>query len=157
MVLNKVSQATLVSAPHIDEQIRSRLVTHDVRYTKGRRRVITALAGAEGPRSAAELFDHMKEPLPLSSIYRSLAVLSDAGVVAPHHGAKGVTRYELAEWLQGHHHHLVCVRCGTVDDVELSGSLESTLEAVVADVVAGNGFSPSGHALEIDGICAACA
>ena len=145
-----------MSAPHIDEQVRSRLLTHDVRYTKGRRRLIEALAAAEGPRSAAELFEELQQSLPLSSLYRSLAVLADADVLAPHHGAKGVTRYELAEWLKGHHHHLVCTRCGTVDDVELTPALERTLETVVADVVGGNGFRPSGHALEIDGVCAEC-
>ncbi|MCI0543263.1 MAG: transcriptional repressor, partial [Actinobacteria bacterium] len=85
-------------------QIADRLAEREVRYTRGRRTLITALSKADGPRSAAELQGDLD--IPLSSIYRSLAVLEEAGVLDPHFGQRGVTRYELAEWLRGHHHHL---------------------------------------------------
>jgi Fur family ferric uptake transcriptional regulator len=140
-----------------ETQIRNRLATHDVRYTTGRRAVVAALARTEGPRSAAELHDDLDRAVPLSSLYRSLAVMSDAGVLAPHFGAKGVTRYELAEWIMGHHHHLVCSHCGAVDDVELPTELEKTLEELIGAAAQHGGFRASGHALEIDGLCGACA
>jgi len=82
--------------------------------------------------------------------------MSDAEVLSPHHGTKGITRYELAEWLMGHHHHLVCIDCGAVDDVELSGELEATLEQLVSQAAGAGDFTATGHALEIDGRCAAC-
>ncbi|HDH02805.1 MAG TPA: hypothetical protein ENH15_01000, partial [Actinobacteria bacterium] len=86
----------------------------------------------------------------------SLSVMADAGALAHHHGSKGVTRYELAEWLTGHHHHLVCVDCGTVDDIELSEDLETTLQNVVKRVAKSAGFAADGHTLEIDGLCTDC-
>jgi Fur family ferric uptake transcriptional regulator len=146
----------VVTSSQADQQIRTRLAEHDVRYTGGRRRVVEALALAEGPRSASELHDDLDGEVPISSLYRSLAVMTDAGVLTHHHGLKGVTRYELAEWLVGHHHHLVCVDCGAVDDVELSPPVEATLRSLVSEVVADRGFVATGHALEIDGRCPAC-
>ena len=140
----------------MEQQVRARLAEHDVRYTTGRRQVIAGLAAADGPRSAAELHEGMGRNLPVSSLYRSLAVMAGAGVLAHHHGAKGITRYELAEWLMGHHHHLVCGICGTVDDVELSEELEAALEQVVSRVAGSSGFMAAGHSLEIGGRCAQC-
>ncbi len=145
-----------MSTSHLEQQVRGRLAAHEVRYTAGRRRVIGALAAADGPRSAAELHDDLDRSVPLSSLYRSLSVMADAGVLDEHHGAKSITRYELAEWLVGHHHHLVCVSCGSVDDIELPAELERTLESVISRAAGLGDFSVSGHALEIDGRCSAC-
>lgn len=117
---------------------------------------MTTLAGADGPLSASEL-EREIGTLPLSSIYRSLSVLENAGVLAPHHGAKGLTRYELAEWLRGHHHHLICIVCGTVDDVEVSEPHERDVERIVKEISADMTFSPVSHALEIEGRCWRCA
>jgi Fur family ferric uptake transcriptional regulator len=141
----------------IDKQVESRLTDRGIRYTGGRREVVAALAVAGGPRSAGELLDDLDGRVPLSSLYRSLAVLEDAGIVIPHLGIRGLTRYELGEWLSGHHHHLVCIDCGTVEDLEVPPAIESEVEALVASLGAGRGFRPTGHALEIEGHCERCA
>ncbi|NNC75980.1 MAG: transcriptional repressor, partial [Acidimicrobiia bacterium] len=94
--------------------------------------------------------------LPLSSIYRSLSVLEDAGVLSPHHGTRGLTRYELAEWLRGHHHHLVCVGCGAVEDVSVTDRHEAQVHQIVEEISAAASFVPIGHALEIEGRCVQC-
>lgn len=141
----------------LDREIEKRLSDHDMRYTSGRRMVVSTLATSDGPLSASELHDHAAGELPLSSIYRSLTVLEDAGVLAPHHGARGLTRYELAEWLQGHHHHLVCIECGSVEDVEVGQGHESKVDQVVNEISSAASFLPLNHALEIEGRCARCA
>ncbi len=146
-----------MTSPTLDSQIRGRLAEAGVRYTNGRQQVVAALVAADGPRSAAELHEQIAGAVPLSSLYRSLAVMADADVLAPHHGTKGVTRYELAEWLAGHHHHLVCVDCGTVDDIELPSRLEATLHDLVDAVADSGDFAAAGHALEVVGRCKACA
>lgn len=146
-----------MARPSAERQIDARLRDHGIRYTRGRRIVTDALAAADGPRSASELFAELGGTIPLSSLYRSLAVLEDAGVVAPHHGTKGLTRYELAEWLSGHHHHVVCVECGGVDDVRLSGPAERELETLVNQVAMAAGLDAAGHSLEIDVRCGGCA
>ena len=143
-------------SPQIEQQAALRLAAHDIRYTKGRRRVLQALAGAAGPRSASELYKHLDEAVPLSSLYRSLAVLTRAGVLSPHHGSGGVIRYELAEWLAGHHHHLVCEACGKIDDIELPEDLEALLNDVVSAATRSRSFVATGHSLEIAGRCPSC-
>ncbi len=139
-----------------DRPVEERLDQSGVRYTSGRRRVIHALELADGPRSASELHQDLNATVPISSIYRTLAVLEEAGVVAPHQSARDVTRFEMAEWLAGHHHHLVCVECGAVEDVELPEDLERQLEGVVGRLSELSGFAASGHSLEVHGLCARC-
>ncbi len=142
----------------LDREVEQRLRDRDVRYTRGRRSVVAALAAADGPRSAAELRGGGSAgQVPLSSLYRTLAVLEEAGVVVPHFGAKGVTRYELAEWLTGHHHHLICVNCGTVEDVAIPQPYETQVRRLVDDIAADKSFTAVDHALEIEGRCARCA
>lgn len=141
----------------IDRQVEGRLRDADVRYTRGRKAVIDALGMADGPRSAAELSRVIGDSLPLSSLYRTLSVLEEAGVLAPHYSSPGLTRYELAEWLTGHHHHLVCLSCGQVDDIDAPEPLEARLKELVSDVAATARFTESNHSLEIEGRCARCA
>jgi len=145
-----------MSKGQLERQVSSRLAANAVRFTDGRRRVVAALAQADGPRSAAELHASLGTSIPLSSLYRSLSVMVEAGALVRHHGSRGVIRYELAEWLTGHHHHLVCADCGTVDDIELSEDLEATLEEVARRVAKSARFTVAGHTLEIDGLCKTC-
>jgi len=141
----------------LDRQIELRLREHDVRFTKGRRAIVEALAGAPGPMSAGELSDELAPNAPLSSIYRTLTVLEEAGVVTHHLGAKGLTRFELAEWLTGHHHHLVCIDCGSVSDVDIPAAKEERVRDLVSEIAAVAAFDAIDHALEIEGRCSQCA
>lgn len=141
----------------LDRQVEPRLREADIRYTKGRRAVVNALAVADGPRSAAELSSQIGDSVPVSSLYRTLAILEGAGVLAPHFSSPGLTRYELAEWLTGHHHHLVCIDCGQVEDIEPDDEVEERLQDVVTTVADGAAFTETNHALEIEGLCARCA
>lgn len=141
----------------LDREIEMRLYEHAARYTKGRQTVVAALVRASGPLSAAELSGELGSDVPLSSIYRTLSVLEDAGVVEHHLGAKGLTRFELAEWLTGHHHHLVCVQCGTVEDIDIPATQEESVRSLVSEIAALASFHATDHALEIEGRCARCA
>ena len=145
-----------MSTAPLEREVETRLGAFGVRYTRGRKTVVATLAGADGPLSAAEIHETLRGTVPLSSLYRSLAVLEEADVLAPHHGTKGLTRYELAEWLRGHHHHLICVDCGSVEDVEVSDRHERQVTDVVEAISASAEFTPVNHALEIEGRCAEC-
>lgn len=140
----------------IETAIAKRLSDHGVRYTSGRRNVVDVLAEADGPLSAGELGQVLAPDVPLSSIYRTLAILSETGVLTPHLATKGLARYELAEWLSGHHHHLVCIECGAVEDVVVPEEHEATVEKLVDTIATSAGFTATNHALEIDGRCSRC-
>jgi Fe2+ or Zn2+ uptake regulation protein len=140
----------------LDRDVEQRLHDRKIRYTSGRRRVVAALASSDGPRSAAELHTTIGPSVPLSSLYRSLTVLEDAGVVVPHFGTKALTRYELAEWITGHHHHVICVECGAVDDIEVPQPYERDVRLLVEKIGAAVSFTPIAHTLEIEGRCKKC-
>lgn len=141
---------------NLDTQITDRLAQDGARYTSGRRAVIGALLKADGPMSASELSCALGGAPPLSSIYRSLALLTSTGILTVHLATKGLARYELSEWLIGHHHHLVCSECGSVEDIDASPEHEALLRQVVGAMTSVASFEPSSHALEIAGRCAQC-
>ncbi|MCB1245802.1 MAG: transcriptional repressor [Acidimicrobiia bacterium] len=141
----------------LHRQVEGRLVDHGIRYTPGRRQVVAALAASDGPLSVADLSVEFEGDIPQSTIYRTISVLEEVGVVVPHLATREMARYELAEWLTGHHHHLVCVVCGRVDDIELADDLERQLDELVSTIGSTVAFRPSNHALEIDGRCPECA
>lgn len=145
-----------MTTTNLERQVEGRLRDHDTRFTKGRRTITKSLNASDGPLSAADLYAAIGDEVPLSSIYRSLSVLEQAGVVSPHYSTKGMTRYELAEWLTGHHHHLVCVICGQVEDIEIPPEIETQLETIVDQIGSDVSFAPNNHALEIEGHCSSC-
>src|SRR4051794_7854926 len=134
----------------------ARLRAADQRYTPGRRRLVELLAEASRPATIPELL--VRAPtLAQSSAYRNLVVLEEAGVAHRVVTSDERSRYELAEDLMGHHHHLICTSCGRVDDFTVSTRMERSLESALARAVAGTGFHPAAHRLDVIGTCAACA
>ncbi|MDE0138387.1 MAG: Fur family transcriptional regulator [bacterium] len=146
-----------MATSQIEQQVMLRLSSAEVRYTKGRRLLLQALQQSDGPRSARDLHKDLEEEVPMSSIYRTLTTMSDLGILVPHHGTGGNIRYELAEWLVGHHHHLTCRSCGNIDDIELTGHTESIIDSLVSAATKEKGFTAAGHSFEIHGVCASCA
>jgi Fe2+ or Zn2+ uptake regulation protein len=144
-----------MSDSEIDEVIKRRLAERDVRYTGGRRSVVRAMHQSSGPRSAAELAERL-EDVPLSSLYRTLTILDEAGVVERHHDPGGVARFELAEWIAGHHHHVVCQVCGLVEDVDVDAAAEIAVSELVGRLAERAGFEAKSHVLEVLGVCSRC-
>lgn len=145
------------AAGELEERVRSRLDDVDVRYTPGRARIVRLIEAARGPQSAAELHAVVRDEVPLSSLYRTLDVLSEAGVLERSHRVEGVTLFELAEWLLGHHHHLVCTECGSVVDVDVGPKDEEILGAFAERIATSQGFLARGHRIDVEGICVRCA
>lgn len=135
----------------VDERLRGR----QQRYTPVRRRIVDALLVSQSPLTLPELL--VDEPsLAQSSAYRNLAVLEEAGVVRRLVHGPDHARYELAEDLTEHHHHLICEQCGRVQDVALGPQIESSLEAALAQLGRAEGFVPRHHAIDIYGLCSTC-
>jgi Fe2+ or Zn2+ uptake regulation protein len=125
------------------------------RYTSSRRALVEALAGAAHPATIPELLGN-RPALAQSSAYRNLAVLEQVGVVHRIVTSDEHARFELAEDLTGHHHHLVCGQCGRVEDFTMSASLERSLESALAKVADGTGFQVDHHRLDLVGTCQRC-
>lgn len=134
--------------------ISTRLAGAGQRYTSGRRELIEVLARTDRPLTAAEIGS--AGDLSQSSAYRNLAVLESAGVVHRIAGSDEFARFELAEDLTDHHHHLICERCGSVADFTLADGLELALESAMGHVAASTGFIADRHRLDLLGRCATC-
>jgi Fe2+ or Zn2+ uptake regulation protein len=137
-------------------QVAERLAAIGQRYTSGRRLLVDALVRAGSPLPLPAILTRHRA-LKQSSVYRNLAALEQAGVVRRVLTDEGFGRYELAEDLTGHHHHLVCSNCGTVEDVDFAPGFEDTLEAQLADLADRTGFSTVSHRLDLIGLCRTCA
>lgn len=139
----------------LDRAVNERLLDRELRYTSGRRAIVEGLRNARDPVTLPELLDLVPD-LAQSSAYRNLSLLEEAGVVRRLvHGGEHA-RYELAEALTEHHHHLVCESCGLVRDVKFSDRVERTLDAAIAKVARAERFTARGHALDVYGECADC-
>jgi Fe2+ or Zn2+ uptake regulation protein len=118
--------------------------------------LVEALDRADHPLIATDIVA-IDDDLPQSSVYRNLAVLEAAGVVVKVLTNGDRAAFELAEELKGHHHHLVCVQCGLVLDIDVPDEVEQSLDSGVADLVSQAGFVLVGHRLDLLGRCGNCA
>jgi Fur family ferric uptake transcriptional regulator len=146
-----------VAAPDLNDVVAERLDAHNYRYTRGRRALVEAVAGAGGPVTISEIL-RRDASLSMSSTYRNLAVLEHAGIVHRIVTSGEHARYELddavTDW---HHHHLMCTSCGTVVDFTIPDDLEAALDRALRRVARANGFSSEHHRLDLIGRCRACA
>ena len=139
----------------LHETAAARLRQADQRYTRNRREIVSALASTDRPLSIPELLD-AHDGLPQSSAYRNLALLEEAGVVRRLLGGGEFARYELAEDLTEHHHHLICSACGTVEDVTLPAAVEAEVERALKRAARRSRFTGAYHQLDLVGRCANC-
>lgn len=122
--------------------------------TRQRDAVRDALGTAEGFRSAQELHDQLRHEgvaVGLTTVYRHLQLLADAGEVDVVRTATGEAVYRRCA-AQDHHHHLVCRRCGS--SVELSAE---EVEAWADRIARTHGFTGVTHTVEMFGVCSDCA
>jgi Fur family transcriptional regulator, ferric uptake regulator len=135
--------------------VERRLRLIDQRYTAGRRAIVDLLITAGHPVSIGDIAERLPD-LPRSSAYRHLTVLHAAGLVRRVTASDEFTRFELAEDLTEHHHHLLCVSCGKVIDVTLPAGVEQQVTDAIGTLAEAEGFQAHTHRLDVLGLCAAC-
>ena len=139
----------------LHDKIAARLGGGDQRYSPLRRALVETMAAARRPLTIPEILQ-TNQGLSQSSAYRNITVLVDAGVARRVNGADDHGRFELAEHLSEHHHHLVCDKCGNVTDIRPSPSLERALADAAGAAYEEEGFAVSEHRIDLVGVCAGC-
>jgi Fur family ferric uptake transcriptional regulator len=142
-------------AIELDAVAAERLRRDGQRYTDGRRALVAVLAEGTSPLTIPQVLER-RPHLAQSSVYRNLAVLERAGVVQRIVTTGEWARYELAEDLTEHHHHLICSACGVVDDFRVSAQLERSLNQALGRVAGQLRFQVQGHRLDLVGLCERC-
>lgn len=133
-----------------EEAWRDRLRAQGHRITPQREAVARAVA--ELPHASAEsvhAYLHSSDPdLSLSTVYRTLAVLQDLGVIEHTH-LGGASVYHLSGTAP--HIHLSCLRCGAVQSVDLQSAA-----GFADEVLRRTGFRVDVTHSAVHGLCADC-
>jgi Fur family ferric uptake transcriptional regulator len=132
------------------------------RLTVPREAILDVLSSTNKHLSAEDVYLSVHKVYPnigLTTVYRTLELLVEIGLVFKFDFGDGRARYELAEGPKGtrHHHHLVCTDCGRVidytdfidDELELLSQTEKGLSKKFD-------FKIMNHLIQFYGLCSDC-
>ncbi|TCT25649.1 Fur family ferric uptake transcriptional regulator [Melghiribacillus thermohalophilus] len=141
---------------HRLERIKKQLHSQSYKLTPQREATVRVLLEHEEDHlSAEDVYLLVKEKSPeigLATVYRTLELLSELKIVDKINFGDGVSRYDLRkEGAEHFHHHLVCIECGSVEEIEedLLGDVEKIVETEWQ-------FKVKDHRLTFHGICRKC-
>lgn len=147
--MSKLSQSEIT-------RLKENLKSKGYKLTPQRRAVVDIIIENEGKHlTAEELYDLVKVDCPeigLATIYRTILLLEEMGIVSRLDLGDGCSRYELVHDEENHqHHHLVCTNCGKVMEVE--GDL---LEELEHNIEKKYKFQIKNHSVKFYGFCSDC-
>jgi Fur family transcriptional regulator, ferric uptake regulator len=121
-----------------------------LKNTPARTAVIKVLKSAKSPIDVEKIIEEVNKETAVNqaTIYRILDLYTKKGIVERVELGEGKYRYELQA---KHHHHLVCINCGKIEDVEVEKLSE--IEDKIKDK---KGFQVKSHSLEFFGLCKNC-
>ncbi len=121
--------------------------------TEPRKVVIEYLTNLNSPRTVDEIYEELdSDAIDRSSLYRTINLFTELGIVQKVLFRDGITRVELSSEYGGtHHHHLVCQNCERVIEFEECGidNLHRLAETK-------HGFRVTSHHMEFYGLCREC-
>ena len=123
-----------------------------LRATRQRTAIVRAMEREGRPVTAQSLHARLARAgrgPGLATIYRTLQALVQAGFARTFPAGEGEISYKLCD--PGHHHHLICERCGRVVEIP-----SCEIEAWATSAARRRGFSVSSHQADIFGLCADC-
>jgi Fe2+ or Zn2+ uptake regulation protein len=123
-----------------------------IRMTKQRSAVLSILRSTTEHPAADWVYSQVRKILPrisLGTVYRNLAELKEAGLILELDFGTGFSRFDFRT---DAHYHIMCVKCGRVEDVmiEVNEDLEN-------DASGATGYTILSHTIQFKGLCATCA
>lgn len=134
------------------DQTAGTLAARGLRLTRQRRAVLDAVAEASSSVSPVQVFDAARGRCPelgLTTVYRTLDLLSEIGALRRVHGPDHCEAFVAAG--AAHGHTVVCSRCGRAMEFT-----ECDMQAVVDAAARQTGFRITEHFLQLSGECPAC-
>ena len=123
------------------------------KLTNARRAIIGVLCARTAPISVTSLRAELARTgikADKTTVYREVLFMQERGIIEQVQFGDRVKRYELRD--EGHHHHLVCVECGSIVDVPLDNDLDSAEKKIEQRT----GYAITRHSLEFFGACPDC-
>ena len=138
------------------QKIKDQMKKSSYKLTSQREATVRVLLENEADHlSAEDVYLKIKEKSPeigLATVYRTLELLTEINIVDKISFGDGVQRFDLRKEGADHfHHHLVCIKCGSVDEIE-----EDLLPEVERKVETKYDFQIHDHRLTFHGICKKC-
>ena len=138
----------MVSAAELKVALKQR----GLRMTPQRQLILDAVASMHGHLSADQVYQQVVRVFPdvnISTVYRTLEVLEELGVVRHTHFHAGVAQFERTD--QAPHQHMVCSRCGSDFELDLD-----VLQPLADELKRRYGFEADLAHSAIVGMCRAC-
>lgn len=134
-----------------DTPLAEALRARGLRMTPQRQLVLEAVQqlGHATPEQIHQSVQQAVGSVNITTVYRNLELLEDLGLVTHTHLSHGAPTYHAADERQ--HIHLVCRRCGTVEEVDLT-----LLEPLAGQLARHHGFTMDIRHVALFGVCAAC-
>ena len=135
---------------------------HGYRITVPRQEILRVLSQTEEHLSAEEIYFRVHKIYPsvgLTTVYRTLELLADMGLLFRFDFGDGKARYELAMGPKGvrHHHHLVCASCGRVIDyTDFINEEKELLDKAEKGLSKKFNFEIKDHFIRFYGLCDKC-
>jgi len=129
------------------------LANENLKMTPQRRVILDTLLKKNDHLSSEELYALVKKrdaSIGQATVYRTLKLLSDSGLIEPLDFADGVTRYEPC-YGKDHHDHLICERCGK--NIEI---VDEVIERRQEQLAKEHGFTLMRHKMYLYGLCREC-
>ncbi len=142
--------------PDVDRlrhELQEYMLKHGLRSTEQRRLIIDTFFGSPEHVTIEQLLNKVREADPgvgYATVYRTMKMLTDGGIVQERKFGDGFTRYELAD-SDAHHDHLICVECGSITEFE-----EPLIEELQERIALRHGFLVRNHKHELYGVCKDC-
>lgn len=133
------------------EQFHEFIRERGLKSTRQRDDIAAWFFAARGHRSAGEIYNEVKAinaSIGFSTVYRTMKLLCEAGLVAERHFGDGDALYEN---VSAHHDHVICNSCGKI--VEFENDEIEKLQRRVAEQC---GFVLESHKMELYGVCPDC-
>lgn len=126
------------------------LSSNGYRLTDAREATFKLLISPE-PQSISQILVRAKGKVDRVSVYRNIEVFEKIGIA---HRLYVGWKYkiELSDDFIAHHHHLSCLKCGNIIDIDD----EQHIEDFIREISKKFGFKPRRHQFEIDGYCKDC-
>jgi Fur family transcriptional regulator, ferric uptake regulator len=134
------------------QELRQALKDQGLRMTPQRQLILEVVASMRGHISVDEVYRQVSARYPdvnITTVYRTLEVLEDRGLVRHTHFHDGRSQYERTD--EPPHQHLVCRACGRDQEMDLS-----VLEPLAEDLRQRYGFTADLSHTAIVGLCRAC-
>ncbi len=136
------------------DAFREFLESRALRLTREREAVVDKVMSTRGHFDPEELHYALKDKgakVSRASIYRTIPLLVDAGIIGKVENTDKHAHYELILGRE-HHDHMLCTRCGKVIEF-----YSRELERLQDRLCQTEGFKGNSHTLEIKGLCRKCA